>query len=91
MFGRTKKSDIDFAKKTRKVDIKLKRNHPHELNPLRQFPTSSNRSNHETLSTSIYGSNLAEVQRRKIEKKNHWLHPEEIRPDFGLKVSLYYK
>lgn len=78
MFGRTKKSDVEFAEQQL-----MKRNRVSALNPLRAFPSSS-----DTLTKAFYGSQTSKFQ-KQIESKERWLDPNNIHPDFGVKVQHY--
>jgi hypothetical protein len=77
MFGRTKKSDIEFAEQQL-----IQRNRVSALNPLRKFPSTS-----DTFTKAYFGSQTSNSQ-RQLASKEKWLDPDNIRPDFGVKVSF---
>mmetsp|Transcript_5047 Transcript_5047/g.8277 ORF Transcript_5047/g.8277 Transcript_5047/m.8277 type:complete len:1079 (-) Transcript_5047:259-3495(-) len=74
MYGRTKKSDVEFAEHQ-----VMKKNRVSALNPLRSFPSTS-----DTFTKAFFGSQTANLQ-RKVESKEKWLDPARIEPNFGIK------
>ena len=78
MYGRTKKSDVEFAEQQL-----IKRNRVSALNPLRKFPSSS-----DTFTRAIFGSQTSRLE-KKVLAKEKWLDPDNVRPDFGVKVCMY--
>lgn len=77
MFGRTKKSDVEFAEQQL-----MKRNRVSALNPLRAFPSTS-----DNFTKAFFGSQTSNFQ-KKIDAKEKWLDPNNVRPDFGVKVKF---
>ena len=76
MFGRTKKSDIEFAEQQL-----MRRNRVTALNPLKKFPSTN-----DSLTGAFFGSETGGFQ-KKVDAKERWLSVDDIRPDFGVKVS----